>query len=356
MSLLISDTTTIADEQAALWLPIGLADQQWASQWADQLPAAEQADRRRRLLALQSLRFYLQLMGVATNLAESDCLNPVLACRSGADLRLPMGRLECLVVDDGRQGCDVPPETWDDRLSYVVVRLDEANARAELVGFVSTLAADPSWLPLSMVQPIEALIEGMAAASVAASAPTSVSDVVADSGSQTAKPAAQRLGDWLTTIGDDATQAATQLADQLADAGWLVLDQLLSGGMVNLAYRSVALLDRQTEATPTPSQPPSQLRGKLLTPRRIDDVVMLVTITQSSPSRRTVAVQLQPWQGARLPEGLVLRFVANGKPIAECQSGPSDDSIQTELSGIAGEAFEVEVRLRDAQAIESFVL
>jgi hypothetical protein len=121
--------------------------------------------------------------------------------------------------------------------------------------------------------------------------------------------------------------------------------------MVNLAYRGSKLLDRQTT-----DLAPTSLRGKLLTPRRIDDVVMLVTIAQASPTRRTVAVQLQPWQGARLPEGLVLRFVVDGETIAECQSGPSDDSIQRELSGTAGEAFEVEVRLREAQAIESFVL
>jgi Protein of unknown function (DUF1822) len=338
MSLLTSDTTAIVDESAALWLPIGLESQQWANQWANLLPdPGESADRRRALLALQSLRFYLQLMGVATNLADSDCLNPVLGLLSqGADLLLPTGRLECLVLDDARQGCDIPPDAWTDRLGYVVVRLDEANAQAELVGFVQTLAADPSWLPLSMVQPIEALLDVMAVSEPAASV---------------SQPTVQRLGDWLTTIGDEATQLTGQLAEQLIDAGWMALDQLISGGMVNLAYRSAALLDRQAL---NPAQ--TILRGKLLTPRRIDDVVMLVTITQSSPSRRTVAVQLQPWQGARLPEGLVLRFMVAGKTIAECQSGPSDDSIQQELSGTAGEAFDVEVRLRDARAIESFVL
>ncbi len=351
MSLLTSDTTEIADEPSGLWLPIGPAEQQWASAWANQVGTG-QADRRRRLLALQSVRFYLQLMGVETNLADSDCLNPVLALLShGADLCLPAGRLECLVLDDQRQGCEIPPEAWDDRLGYVVVRLDEASSEAELVGFVQTLAVDQSWLPLSMVQPIEALIDVMASVSV----PASLADSSSQPATQSVAPV-QRLGDWLTTIGDEANQ----LADQFIDAGWLALDQLLAGGMVNLAYqsRSAALLDRQATALDSASTRPvpTSLRGKLLTPRRIDDVVMLVTITQSSPTRRTVAVQLQPWQGARLPEGLVLRFVANGETIAECQSGPSDDSIQRELSGVAGEAFEVEVRLRDAQAIESFVL
>jgi hypothetical protein len=339
MSLLTSDTTAIVDESAALWLPIGLDEQQWANQWANLLPdSGASADRRRSLLALQSVRFYLQLMGVATNLAHSDCLNPVLGLLSqGADLLLPKGRLECLVLDDARQGCDIPPDAWTDRLGYVVVRLDEANAQAELVGFVQTLAADSSWLPLSMVQPIETLLDLMA---------------TSDPAVAVSQPTVQRLGDWLMTIGDEATQ----LADQLIDAGWLALDQLISGGMVNLAYRSAALLDRQAADSPQTRPVPTHLRGKLLTPRRIDDVVMLVTITQSSPSRRTVAVQLQPWQGARLPEGLVLRFMVDGKTIAECQSGPSDDSIQRELSGTAGETFDVEVRLRDAQAIESFVL
>jgi Protein of unknown function (DUF1822) len=299
MSLLTSDTTAIVDETAALWLPIGPSERQWANQWAIQLPdPAEQTDRRRQLLALQSLRFYLQLMGVATTLADSDCLNPLLSrLNPGADLQLPAGRLECLVLDDARQGCEIPASAWTDRLGYVVVRLDEANAQAELVGFVQRLGADPSWLPLSRLEPIEALLDVMASASV----PTAAADSVLGPVSQ---PAAQRLGDWLTTIGDEATQ----LADQLVDAGWLAFDQLISGGMVNLAYRRSDLLDRQTTDVA-----PTSLRGKLLTPRRIDDVVMLVTITQSSPTRRTVAVQLQPWQGARLPEGLVLRFVVDGE-------------------------------------------
>jgi hypothetical protein len=345
MSLLTSDTTEIVDETAALWLPIGLESQQWANQWAMQLSdPTEQTDRRRQLLALQSVHFYLQLMGVATTLADSDCLNPLLSrLNPGADLRLPGGRLECLVLDDARQGCEIPASAWADRLGYVIVRLDEANAQAELVGFVQNLGADPSWLPLSRVEPIETLIDVMADVMAAVSSQRSLSESVS---APVNPPVVQRLGDWLTTIGDDVTQ----LADQLVDAGWLAFDQLISGGMVNLAYRRSELLDRPQTTSPT------SLRGKLLTPRRIDDVVMLVTITQVSPTRRVVAVQLQPWQGARLPEGLVLRFVANGETIVECQSGPSDDSIQQELSGTAGEAFEVEVRLRDAQAIESFVL
>lgn len=348
MSLTTSEMTAeMADGMDGLWLPIGQAERQWADQWASRLPVADRQPRYRRLLGLQSVRFYLQLMGVATDLADSDCLNPILSMTVGADLLLDAGRLECLLLDDEGQGCAVPPELWDDRLGYVVVRLDEANDQAELVGFVASLPEDPSWLPLAAVEPIEALIDVMASVS----SPASIADSRSQPTPQSAAPV-QRLGDWLTTIGDEA--------NQLIDAGWLALDQLWSSGMVNLAYqsRSAALLDRRaTDLDSASTSPvPTSLRGKLLTPRRINDVVMLVTIAQSNPTRRTVTVQLQPWQGARLPEGLVLRFVANGETIAECQSGPSDDSIQRELSGTAGEAFDVEVRLRDAQAIESFVL
>jgi hypothetical protein len=228
MSLLTSDTTAIADETAALWLPIGPTEQQWANQWALQLSdPTEQTDRRRQLLALQSVHFYLQLMGVATTLADSDCLNPLLSrLNPGADLRLPGGRLECLVLDDTRQGCEIPASAWTDRLGYVVVRLDEANAQAELVGFVQALGADPSWLPLSRVEPIESLLDVMA--DVMAVSSSSLSESVA---APVNPPVTQRLGDWLTTIGDEASQLAPLISSSLAAWSiWPIADRSYSIG------------------------------------------------------------------------------------------------------------------------------
>lgn len=88
------------------------------------------------------VRDYLQMMGIETDVNSSDSFNAEMpVATEAAALTIPgIGRLKCRAVFQGDKVCPITPAAWDDRMIYVVVRLETENHQGVLLGFLPTAA------------------------------------------------------------------------------------------------------------------------------------------------------------------------------------------------------------------------
>ncbi|EGJ35369.1 MULTISPECIES: DUF1822 family protein [Moorena] len=109
-------------------------------------------------LAVYAVNFYLQCMEVETDLPASDSSNPALrSLMNVSDLMVKgWGKLECRPVLPGDLVCDIPPESRQDRVGYVVVEIHKPSNQAKLLGFSKT-AVEGS-LDISKIESLEQLI------------------------------------------------------------------------------------------------------------------------------------------------------------------------------------------------------
>ncbi|MBE9070794.1 DUF1822 family protein [Leptolyngbya cf. ectocarpi LEGE 11479] len=100
----------------------------------------------RNTLAVGAVAQYLRLLGIATDVSQSDSWHPVLQLVNDvADLYLPgYGRVECRVVEGDAADCYVPANVSCDRIAYIIVRLylDSAEPEAALLGFATKVASE----------------------------------------------------------------------------------------------------------------------------------------------------------------------------------------------------------------------
>ncbi len=144
----------------SFWLPITQACLNTAEYFSQQQPTAARAEQvRLNTLAVCVVNNYLQMLGIATDLKASDSWNPVLQlCADTADLEVTgFGRLECRPLKMHSTTCYVPPEVWEERIGYVVVRVNESRREANLLGFVTHV--DDEELAISQLQPLEKLCD-----------------------------------------------------------------------------------------------------------------------------------------------------------------------------------------------------
>ncbi|HBK97021.1 MAG TPA: hypothetical protein DD001_06640 [Microcoleaceae bacterium UBA10368] len=114
-------------------------------------------------LAVYAVDTYCQCLGIETDLEASDSLNPVMqTLMDVADIEITgIGKLECRPVLPTDENCYIPTDTWENRIGYVAVEIDESSREATLFGFYPTIN------PLEMMeqvscesfQPLEALID-----------------------------------------------------------------------------------------------------------------------------------------------------------------------------------------------------
>ena len=144
----------------ALKLPISQLARRTAQEFANQQPNSEKGEQvRLNTLAVWVVNDYLEMMDIPTNLQASDSWNPIMRlCGNIADLEVPsVGRLECRPVHQHQQICSIPPETWEERVGYLVVQFDELLQEASLLGFIPSVTTET--LPLKQLQPLEAFID-----------------------------------------------------------------------------------------------------------------------------------------------------------------------------------------------------
>ena len=88
-------------------------------------------------LAVYAVDTYCECLGIETDLEACESLNPVMQpLMNIADLEIEgIGKLECLSVLPEDEYCDIPPETWSNRIGYVAVEINDSSREATLLGF-----------------------------------------------------------------------------------------------------------------------------------------------------------------------------------------------------------------------------
>jgi len=319
--------STYEKDDCALKLPITQQARKTAQQFASQQPNWEKARQvRLNTLAVWIVNDYLQMMDIGTQLTTSDSWNPVVRlCADVADLEvISVGRLECRPVSGDEQICSIPPETWEERVGYVVVQVDEALQEGRLLGFVPSIV-DPE-LPLSHLQPPEALIE--------------------------------HLGQLRQTTARQAVNLIQWFSD-VSDPLWQTVESLLSTPELRPAYtfRGMETVEKKSHQQLQAFVRRAKLINLEIYP--VNQLVMLIVeITQEANQQLSIRLQLHTTSDQiHLPTGIQLTVLDEvGKVFIEAVAGKLDNYLQLKFRGESQEPFSVVVALNDFQSVENFML
>ncbi|MBD2504431.1 DUF1822 family protein [Anabaena azotica] len=314
-------------EDFTITLPISQAARTNAQQFAKNQPNLKKAEQvRLNTLAVSVVNDYLQMMEVPTDLIASDSWNPIMQlCTDVADLVVPsVGRLECRPVQLHEQVCAVPPETWEERVGYVIVQVDETNTEAKLLGFIKNVTTET--IPLNQLQPIEALIDRL---------------------------------EQLRTSPVDALVNLSQWFIGQCQAGWQTLEDLLNSLEARPAYAF-----RSPVSTPDAVfnlKEAVTRRAKLidLGIQIVNQPVMLIVeIAPEANGQTSVRLQLHSTgEQLYLPAGVELKVLdTSGAIFLEAQARSADNYLQLQFRGELEEQFSVQVSLDDMSITENFVI
>ena len=132
-------------ENVALILPITSETRVIAHDFATQQATKQKAAQiLHNTLAILIVKNYLEMLGIATDLTNSDSWNPLMRTYDNvADLNiLDLGKIECRPCKKSDTSCHIPMEVWDLRLGYVLVQLDDSLKQATLLGYVPKVTSE----------------------------------------------------------------------------------------------------------------------------------------------------------------------------------------------------------------------
>ncbi|QSJ17351.1 DUF1822 family protein [Nostoc sp. UHCC 0702] len=319
--------TTYKLDDSAITLPISQAARTTALQFASQQPTAEKAQQvQMNTLAVSVVNDYLQMMEIPTDLRGSDSWNSVMQLTGNvADLQMPsVGRLECRPVRLQDNVCLIPPETWEERVGYVVVQIDESLKEAKLLGFIKSVATEA--LPLIQLQPLEALID--------------------------------RLAELRTTAFDSLVNLSQWFTNQ-CQAGWQTVESLLNSLEARPAYafRSPVTFEETLD-----NQAQTITRRAKLIDLGIkiagQPVMLVVEISPEANQQTSIRLQLHATGNQiYLPTGVKLTVLDGSAAVfLEAQARSADNYIQLQFKGETQEQFSVQVSLDDMSITENFVI
>lgn len=306
----------------AVPLPIVQAARNLAQEFANQQLTPEKAEQvRLNTLAVWVVNDYLQMMDIATDLQASDSWNLLMRlCADVADLHVPaIGRLECRAVRSHEQTFIVPPETWAERVGYVVVQIDESYQEAKLLGFVHSVASEQ--MPLTAVRSPEAFLDHLAQLRQ----------------SPAAKPI--NLSQWFIGI---------------FDAGWQTVEDLWNSQGFRPAYAFRAPETFQQSEALTKRAKLIDLGIQIAN----QPIILIVEIYPEADEKTGVRLQLHPTgRQIYLPQGIQLTVLDESETIfLEAQARSADNYIQLQFRGKPREIFGVRVALNDMSITEHFVI
>jgi hypothetical protein len=113
-------------------------------------------------LAVCAVRQYLSCVcQLDLDLSQGDSWQIELqSIMNVADLVIPnVGRIECLPVLPSTTEIQIPPETIDDRIGYVIVQFGEDLSSVELLGFIDRLNVETTSVSLNRIQPLDDLLD-----------------------------------------------------------------------------------------------------------------------------------------------------------------------------------------------------
>ena len=313
-------------ENIAVPLPITSKSREIARDFAIQQATKQKAEQvLYNTLAVLTVKSYLEMLGVATDLLNSDTWNRVMrTCDNVADLNiLNLGKLECRPLKSSDNSCHIPMEVWDLRLGYVAVKIDDSLKKAALLGFVEQINTEE--LPITNLSPIEALID--------------------------------RLHDFR----ESTVVNLEQWLNSIFSAGWSTVESLLNPEQLTpmWGFRNAGFFSENSTEL-------EEINNSVQRAKSIDlgihfgdrQVVLLVEITPEDSGNIAVTLQVHHSPNdAYLPETLTLKIIeSSGEVFMQAQARSRDNFIQLQFSGQPQEHFAVQIILDDAELTEHFQL
>ncbi|MBN3942937.1 MAG: DUF1822 family protein [Nostoc sp.] len=319
------NNSTYQLDDFALILPISQTARITAQQFANQQPNPEKAEQvRLNTLAVWVVNDYLQMMDIPTDLQASDSWNPIMRlCGDVADLEVPsIGRLECRPVHLHQQICSIPPETWQERVGYLIVQFDESLEEARLLGFITSVVTET--VPLAQLQPLEAFIDH-----IWQLRQSPVNSLV-------------NLSQWFAGI---------------FETGWETIESLWNVPKLRptYAFRSIETLELDAL-----KQPESITKRAKVIDLGIQihnqPVMLIVEISPKKDQQTSIHLQLHATGNQiYLPPGVHLTVIdSSGAIFLDAQSRKSDNYIQLQFRGEPTEEFSVRVALDNTSITEYF--
>ncbi len=303
-------------------LPITLKAHAVAHQFRQQQPNVAQAKRvYLNTLAVQTVRYYLSLWGIATDLTASHSWHPALqALADTADLMvIGQGRVECRVLLPGDTACRIPAEVWSDRIGYVAVQFDAALQFATLLGFLPQVTTET--VPIAQWQTLEEWLDRLLPTDRTSTAPT-------------------HLSPWLQGV---------------VAAGWQTVTDLLGPQPPAWSFRSGGAHS---------SLEPPVIRGNVLNlgiglniGLEAACVALLVSVGPTAPDLLEIWIRACPLPPqTHLANGLAVMIMdADGIVVMQAQARHTD-MIQLRFRGVPGELFSIQVTLGRQSVIKAFVI
>lgn len=290
------------------------------------------------ILAVYAVEFYCRCLEIETDIQASDSFDLTeQTLMDVADLELTnLGKIECRPVLPDAEYFQIPAETWEERIGYLVVEIDDDSREATLLGFypqVNSLEMVGEKVSLDDILPLLSFLDCLKELQNPTSGETNepISGMV-------------NLSEWLENIEDGFKYE------------WQSLESFLKTGK-KLALRSAGATrfrGNEEEKTPISFGGVKEFRlGE-------NPVIMAIACEAVSPQDiREIRVQLEPADAdASLPEGLQLIVVdTDGDVFLKSEYKAPDKLLEVgPFRAELGDCFKVEIVWGDAKIVEEFVV
>lgn len=279
-------------------------------------------------LAVYAVNFYLECLGVETDLAESDSWDQVMQTLTNtADLVVKgMGKLECLAVLPKAQDVTILPEL-DDRIGYVAVQLNQELTEATLLGFIPEIATDK--LSLSKLKSLEYLIEHLNNPTTEAQRSHLTPEIV-------------KLSDWLHNA---------------FNVGWETVERLFASSQNELAMNFRKAPSVQNAMSKIPED--GVKRGKRLDLKwGGEQLALLIGVKSINSTEVDITIEVYPTgEQIHLPVSLQLMVLdETGGVVMQATTTRGTESMELKFNAESGEKFGVKVALGDVSITEEFLI
>lgn len=306
-------------------VPLSLSAHQIAQQLSEAQFTSEKVQQvYHNVLAVHAVNFYLQCMGLDTDLQESDSHDKVMSTFTDvADLEVKdYGKLECRPVLSDAEICYVPADVWSDRIGYIVVHLNESLQQAIILGFAATVAEKKGILYINKLQTLADFPEYISQINPIKRLINSVEKRVVN------------LSNWLQNI---------------FEPDWQPLEAL------GIRFNDLSPVLRNSEDS-------SMERIKLLdlgVQIKHQSLVLLVGLKPEDDNKVGIRVQLRPSLGEDyLPPNINLALLSSsGETKQEVESTTEDNYIQLKRwKSKSGTKFTIKITLNDLSLTEDFLV
>lgn len=281
------------------------------------------------LLAVSAVDFYLQCLGISTDIEASYSHNPALfSLQNVADLQISkLGHLECRPMLANEQVLKIPQEVWQNRIGYMAVQFNESLTEATILGFI--LQPSQEEIGLDRLQSLDYFLEYLEKLSLAAAQ---------NSEEVRANAKLVKLNQWI---------------EKVFEVGWENLERVMKHPQEYAIVRKKPIeADRPNDDI---------TRGKLIDLGiQLADrpVVLIVSLLSTHECEREIRLVVRSAGNyPYLPEKLQLTVLdAEGNEVLQAQAREADNWIQLEFTGEIGEYFSVSLALGEISMVEEFII